>query len=168
MKGTRIIIYAAQSTDPRPFISVLFPRLCRLLWANPDSIIKEMFARGTQNLDNYCLWNRESWDLKSGIQAKGSGIPLTIVLQNPSSSDKKSGMCEFLYVSQLWYVQLLNCILSYTKFNDINYKTIFFKELWNNIKKMPARVTPHDEKFSKKTTATIYHKKYYNAASNKF
>ena len=77
-----------------------------------------MFARGTQNLDNYCLWNRESWDLKSGIQAKGSGIPLTIVLRNPSSSDKKSGMCEFLYVSQLWYVQLLNCILSYTKFND--------------------------------------------------
>ena len=35
-------------------------------------------------------------------------------------------------------------------------------------KQMPARVTPHDEKFSKKTTATIYHKKYYKAASNKF
>ena len=35
-------------------------------------------------------------------------------------------------------------------------------------KKMPARVTPHDEKFSKKTTATIYHKKNYKAASNKF
>ena len=33
---------------------------------------------------------------------------------------------------------------------------------------MSARVTPHDKKFSKKTTATIYHKKYYKAASNKF
>ena len=152
----------------RLFISVLFPRLCRLLWANPDSIIKEMFARGTQNLDNYCLWNRESWDLKSGIQAKGSGIPLTIVLRNPSSSDKKSGMCEFLYVTQLWYVQLLNFILSYTKFDDIYCKTILFKELQNKIEKIPARATPHDEKFSKKTTTTIYHKKYCKAASNTF
>ena len=152
----------------RVLISVLFPRLCRLMWANPDSIIKEMFARGTQNLDNYCLYNRESWDLKSGIQAKGSGIPLTIVLRNPSSSDKKSGMCEFLYVTQLRYVQLLNFILSYTKFDDIYCKTILFKELRNKIEKIPARATPHDEKFSKKTTTTIYHKKYCKAASNTF
>ena len=63
----------------RVLISVLFPRLCRLIWGNPDSIIKEIFVRGMQNPDNYWFWNRESWDLKSGIQAKRSGIPLTIV-----------------------------------------------------------------------------------------
>ena len=37
---------------------------------------------------NFCLWNPESWVLESGIQLKGSGIPLTIAIQNPSSNDK--------------------------------------------------------------------------------
>ena len=37
----------------RVLISVLFPRLCRLMRANPDSIIKEIFARGMQNPDNH-------------------------------------------------------------------------------------------------------------------
>ena len=57
-------------------------------------------------------------------------------------------MCELLYVAQLRCVQLLNFILSDTKFDDIYYKTIFFKELRKKILKMPARATPHDKKFS--------------------
>ena len=77
-------------------------------------------------------------------------------------------MCKFLYVSQLRFLQLLNFILSYTNFDDIYYETILFKELQNKIEKIPARATPHDEKFSKKTTTTIYHKKYCKAASNTF
>ena len=32
--------------------------------------------------------NLESWVLESGIQLKESGIPLTIGIQNPSSTDK--------------------------------------------------------------------------------
>ena len=40
------------------------------------------------NRGNFCLWNPESWVLESGIQLKGSGIPLTIAIQNPSSNDK--------------------------------------------------------------------------------
>ena len=36
------------------------------------------------------MWNPESWALESGIQHKESGIPLTIVIQNPSSTDKGS------------------------------------------------------------------------------
>ena len=35
-----------------------------------------------------CLWNPESWALESGIQLKESRIPLTIEIQNPSSTDK--------------------------------------------------------------------------------
>ena len=36
----------------------------------------------------FFLWNGESWSLESGIQLKESGIPLTIGIQNPSSTDK--------------------------------------------------------------------------------
>ena len=69
---------------------------------------------------------------------------------NNCSSDKKSGMCKFLYVSQLRFLQLLNFILSYTKFDDIYYETILFKELQNKIEKIPARATPHDEEVQQK------------------
>ena len=53
-----------------------------------------------QNPDNHWFWNRESWDLNSGIQAKRSGIPLTIVprTKNP----------ECVYFTQLRFVQFLN------------------------------------------------------------
>ena len=37
---------------------------------------------------NFCWWNPESWSLESGIQLKESGIPLTIEIQNSSSTDK--------------------------------------------------------------------------------
>ena len=33
------------------------------------------------------MWNPESWALKSGIQLKESRIPLTIGIQNPSSTE---------------------------------------------------------------------------------
>ena len=72
------LISSIQANIP-VLISVLFPRLYRLMWGNPDSTIKEIFARGMQNPDNHWFWNRESWDLNSGIQAKRSGIPLTTV-----------------------------------------------------------------------------------------
>ena len=40
------------------------------------------------NPGNFCLWNLESWALESGIHLKESGIPRTIGIQNPSSTDK--------------------------------------------------------------------------------
>ena len=43
---------------------------------------------GFLNSEKFCLWNAESWALESGIQLKESGIPLTIGIQNPSSTDK--------------------------------------------------------------------------------
>ena len=103
----------------RVLISVLFPRLCRLIWRNPDSIIKEIFARGMQNPDNYWFWNRESWDLKSGIQAKRSGIPLTIV--------PRTGICEFLFITRLKLYIIIHKIWWYLLQNN------FFKELRNKI-----------------------------------
>ena len=41
-----------------------------------------------RNPEKFCLWNPESWALESGIQLRESGIPLTIEIQNPSSTDK--------------------------------------------------------------------------------
>ena len=43
---------------------------------------------GFRNPRNFCLWNPESWAFESGIQLKESGIPLTIGIQNLSSTDK--------------------------------------------------------------------------------
>ena len=43
---------------------------------------------GSRNPGNFCSWNPESRVLKSGIQLKESGIPLTIGIQNLSSPDK--------------------------------------------------------------------------------
>ena len=43
---------------------------------------------GFHNSGNFCLWNPESWAPESGKQLKKSGIPLTIGIQNPSSTDK--------------------------------------------------------------------------------
>ena len=45
-------------------------------------------CEGIQNPDKFCLWDRESWVLKFGIQFKKSGIKLTIAIQNPSSTYK--------------------------------------------------------------------------------
>ena len=44
---------------------------------------------GFRNPLNFCSWNLESWTLESGIQFKGSGIPLTIGVGNPSSTDRE-------------------------------------------------------------------------------
>ena len=38
----------------------------------------------------FSLWNPKCWALESGIQLKGSGIRLTIEIQNPSSTDKEA------------------------------------------------------------------------------
>ena len=43
-------------------------------------------------LGNFCLWKMKSLALESGIQLKEYGIPLTIGIQNPSSTDKESGV----------------------------------------------------------------------------
>ena len=48
------------------------------------------YNRIPKNVDNFSLWNPESWALESGIQLKESGIPLMIGIQNPSSIDKES------------------------------------------------------------------------------
>ena len=38
--------------------------------------------------EKFCLWNPESWALKSKTQLKESGIPQTIGMQNQSSPEK--------------------------------------------------------------------------------
>ena len=45
-----------------------------------------------RNLGKFCLWNTKSWALDSGIQLKESGIPLTIGIQNPSSTVLESAI----------------------------------------------------------------------------
>ena len=53
-----------------------------------ESGILENFACGFRNLGNFRLCNPESWALESGIQLQESGIPLTIGIRNPRSTEK--------------------------------------------------------------------------------
>ena len=52
---------------------------------NPSPHVRESRFR---NPGNFCLWNLESWALESGIQLQESGIPMTVGIQNPSSTEK--------------------------------------------------------------------------------
>ena len=72
------------------------PRL-RNPWANPGH-----FACRIWNLINFRLWNLESWSLESGIQLKESGIPLTIGIRNPSSTEKEPGSSTWNLESTAW------------------------------------------------------------------
>ena len=57
---------------------------------------------GFRNPGNFCLWNpkcgkiflwnQESWALESGTWLQGSGIPLTILIQDLSYTDQESGI----------------------------------------------------------------------------
>ena len=53
----------------RVLISVLFPRLFRLMWGNPDFRIKKIFAPEMLSPSNYCFLNPEStrWNAESKI-----------------------------------------------------------------------------------------------------
>ena len=62
----------------------------RGMQGNSDSGIQEIFACGIRNLGKFCLWNPKSWALESRIQLRESGIPLTIGIQKPSSTEKDS------------------------------------------------------------------------------
>ena len=42
----------------------------------------------SETWEKFFRWNPESWALESGIQLKESGIPLTIGMRTPSSSNK--------------------------------------------------------------------------------
>ena len=53
-----------------------------------DTTIRDILACEIRNPGKFCKWNPEPWALESGIQLKQSGIPLTIGIQNPSSTDK--------------------------------------------------------------------------------
>ena len=53
--------------------------------------IQKIFAFRIWNLGNFCFWNSESRAWKCGTQLHESGIPLTIGIQNPSST-RNSGI----------------------------------------------------------------------------
>ena len=62
----------------------------RLAVASPN--VREsgkMFACEIRNPGKFGLWNPESWALEYDIQLMESGIPVTIVIQIPSSTDKE-------------------------------------------------------------------------------
>jgi len=61
----------------------LVPHVSKSWFQNPGT-----FCLWNPESGNFYLWNSESSALESEIQLKESGIPLTIVIQNPSSTGK--------------------------------------------------------------------------------
>jgi len=54
--------------------------------------IREISACGTSESSKFLLRNPESWALEYRIQLKESGIPLTIAIRKPYSTDQESGI----------------------------------------------------------------------------
>ena len=73
--------------------------------------------KGTRKPEKFCLWNPESRVLESGIQLMESGIPLTIGIQNPSSTDK-----DWNPVPGIWNPQrgIQNPSLSWIPLHEVN------------------------------------------------
>ena len=68
----------------------MWPLLCRAVskQCGVAAVSPHVMESEFWNPVNFCLWNRKSWVLESGIQLKESGIPLTIGIQNASSTDR--------------------------------------------------------------------------------
>ena len=66
--------------------------------------------------ENFCLWDPKSWALESVIQLKKSGIPPTITIRNPSSTDKESEIHSVL--------SRIQDFLDYLTWDDISVKCI--------------------------------------------
>ena len=78
---------------PVNFLIYLKVKVTQLLNSNSPIIISRAPWQGIREI--FACWTSECWALASGIQLKESWIPLTIEVQNPSSSEKESGI-QFL------------------------------------------------------------------------
>ena len=90
-KGCRLKIEISKGVDQLPLFitrkyTITIAHFWRFYFTEQHSIY--YFRPMQEHPGNFCLWNPESWALESGIQLKESGIPLTIGIQNPSSTDK--------------------------------------------------------------------------------
>ena len=63
---------------------------------NLDSEIREIFACAIWNLENFSLWNPESWALESGINLKESEIPLMIGIWKLHVASIRTPCCMLL------------------------------------------------------------------------
>ena len=77
-------------------LSLSFPGKLRANLITSPKLVSDPFM-GFRKPGKFCLWNQKSWALESGIQLKESGIPLTIGIRNPSSTDK-----YWNPVSEIW------------------------------------------------------------------
>ena len=69
-------------------LSLSFPGKLRANLITSPKLVSDPFHMGFRKPGKFCSWNQKSWALESGIQLKESGIPLTIEIRNPSSTDK--------------------------------------------------------------------------------
>ena len=80
--------------------------LNHFMQGNLDSEIREIFACVIWNLENFSLWNPESWE--SGINLRESEIPLMIGIRNPSSTEKESTIFDCLWLPYMR--RYLSCV----------------------------------------------------------
>ena len=75
---------------------------------SPDSGIRKisLLAEYGNYPGNFCLWNPESWALKSGIQPKECGTLITIGIRNPVSRIRNPwrGIQEFPYMGRSGWI----------------------------------------------------------------
>ena len=70
-------------------LSLSFPGKLRANLITSPKLVSDPFM-GFRKPGKLCSWSQKSWALESGIQLKESGIPLTIGIRNPSSTDRRT------------------------------------------------------------------------------
>ena len=108
-------IYMGISISPHKSLVLLRIRLHPVLLTFCSN--KFTPCKGTRKPEKFSLWNPESRVLESAIQLMESGIPLTIGIQNPSSTDK-----DWNPVPGIWNPQrgIQNPRLSWIPSHEVN------------------------------------------------
>ena len=87
-------------------LSLSFPGKLRANLITSPRLVSDPFM-GFRKPGKFCSWNQKSLALESGIQLKESGIPLTIGIRNPSSTDKDWNLVPEIWTDPLRRIQNL-------------------------------------------------------------
>ena len=85
-------------------LSLSFPGKLRANLITSPKLVSDPFM-GFRKPGKLCSWSQKSWALESGIQLKESGIPLTIGIPNPSSTDKDWNLVPEIWTDPLRRIQ---------------------------------------------------------------
>ena len=85
-----------------------------------------------ESSENLFLWNWKSWTRESGIQLKKSGIPLTIDIRNPTSTNKESEIYCLEFGIHSVESRIQDCLAFPYIMRRTNHNELYWQQRANN------------------------------------